>query len=43
MGMDQVSNPQLKGGANLKRWKKLHDQLEIERKARQAEARQSVG
>lgn len=43
MGMDQVSNPQLKGGANLKRWKKLHDQLETERKARLADARQSAG
>lgn len=42
MGMDQVSNPQLKGGANLKRWKRLHDRLETERKARLAMARQSV-
>lgn len=42
MGMDQVSNPQLRGGANLKRWKKLHDQLELERQARLAAARQTA-
>ena len=34
MGMDQVSNPQLKGSKNLKRWKKLNDELEAQRKAK---------
>lgn len=32
IGMDQVSNPQLKGSKNLKRWKKLNDELEEQRK-----------
>jgi peptide/nickel transport system permease protein len=36
MGMDQVSNPQLKGSKNLKRWKKLNDELEAQRRAKQA-------
>jgi len=31
MGMDQISNPQLKGSKNLKQWKKINDQLEAER------------
>jgi len=34
--MDQVSNPQLKGSKNLKRWKVLNDELEAQRKAKQA-------
>ena len=32
MGMDQVSNPQLKGVANIRKWKKLNDKLEAARR-----------
>ena len=32
MGLDQVSNPQLKGSKNLKKWKKLNDELEAKRR-----------
>lgn len=32
IGMDQVSNPQLKGSKNLKQWKKLNDELEARRR-----------
>lgn len=42
MGMDQVSNPQLKGGANLKQWKKLQDQLDAKRKVKLAMSQQSL-
>lgn len=34
MGLDQVSNPQLKGSKNLKQWKKLNDELEAMRRAK---------
>ena len=33
MGMDQISNPQLKGGGNLKKWKKLSAEIEAKRRA----------
>lgn len=36
MGMDQISNPQLKGGKNLKKWKKLNDELEAKRQKKRA-------
>lgn len=42
IGMDQVSNPQLKGSKNLKRWKVLNDELEAQRKAKRA-ARAATG
>lgn len=37
MGMDQISNPQLKGSKNLKQWKKLNDELEAKRKQKRVE------
>lgn len=36
MGMDQVSNPQLKGSKNIKKWRVLNDELEAQRKEKQA-------
>ena len=32
MGMDQISNPQLKGSKNLKKWKALNAQLDVQRR-----------
>ncbi len=37
MGMDQISNPQLKGGGNLKQWEKLHKEIEAKRRALSAQ------
>ncbi len=43
IGMDQVSNPQLKGSKNLKRWKKLNDELEVQRKTKLSPAKSQDG
>ena len=33
MGMDQISNPQLRAGGSMKLWKRRHDQIQRQRLA----------